>query len=359
MSRIITPGTVVNPLDNPMRPIKKSELQSQFVGLSFPTRLVPVALDPRKLALAGDGTASAGEILVSIDSPIRVQARFLGNNNGTVKIGDASRKDDMLIQHVYGIMCELLRTSPSLMIDVDGSAVPKHSGFGSNGAKIGAIAAAINELYGRPIADNDLIKYCVTNYVEQMKDGSLMQNTCVGGSVATGLSEGGIMVVAGRGTPIGKANYQGHAIVGRPDRESMSSEDMTQWEHENFAKEKPDADAFAHQLDYNMLHEGLPGLAQNDIRPIARIAADYGTSDSAHPIAFAGARERYREMLPHLQGASDMSGTTSVSDTYFALTNNPEKEDRVMEVFQSHKLKTSKVPVCNTTYTVTDREGLE
>lgn len=150
---------------------KKSKLVCKHISLDFPTRLNAMTLDDLATVSGNDNHMSfpAGELLVSIDKPVRVVTKFLGNNDGYLKISNSTKRK-ALVNHAYLLMCKALDVSPSLSIDVDESNVIKHCGFGSSGAIIGAVCSSINELFGNPIKNLDLITYIASNYGEEIKD---------------------------------------------------------------------------------------------------------------------------------------------------------------------------------------------
>lgn len=359
MSKVILPGTVTNPL--PKRSALIPELRHESVALTSPTRLVPMALDPGGLNMNQSGVTTAGGVLVAIGQGVNVEAKFLGNNNGQVKFGENTKKNHQLIEHAHGIMCQHLGISPSLRISVDSTAVMKHGGYGSSGATLASICAAINELYGRPIKDEDLLRYIVTNYAEQSGD-HLEQNTCVGTSVGgvfmpEGVNGGVRVLKAGR--ILGSAPYQGDAIIGQPhDFVPMPTQEMIHWEEENYKSLGNDGGKFAAEIDTSLRSKGLPRMAQGDISGIGEMVADYVSDDRAHPNCYPGARDIYREMRGPLfdKGNCDMLGISSVSPTFFALTDSKTKEEAVREEFDSRKFKTVKFPVTNSGYKVTSRD---
>lgn len=115
----------------------------------------------------------------------------------------------------------------SLSISVDESNVIKHCGFGSSGAILGAICSSINELFGNPISNLDLITYIASNYGEEVNDNNkdrLKLVQCIGGSLSSGLTKGGIQVIAGMATPIMSAEYIGKVVIGVPNDFKPKSE---------------------------------------------------------------------------------------------------------------------------------------
>ena len=117
-------------------------------------------------------------------------------------------------------MKDVLNFSDSLYIDVNDDDIPKHTGFGSSSSTIAAVAASINEMYGCPIDNNDLIKYLASNHGEEVSDqdeDNLKLVQCIGGGATNGLTKEGIIIIAGHATSIAKMNYDGDILIGLPN----------------------------------------------------------------------------------------------------------------------------------------------
>ena len=177
-------GTVFNEYKSP----RKSKLVYGTVTIDFPTRLNAMSIDTSAIA-TNDNNMSfpAGEVLASIKKFVKVKTKYLGNKNGNLIIGENTKRK-ALVNHAYLLMCQALDNSPSLSIDVNDDEVLKHCGLGSSGAIISAVCSSINELYGKPIKNLDLISYIANNYGEEVQDNdkdNLKLVQCIGGSVAS------------------------------------------------------------------------------------------------------------------------------------------------------------------------------
>lgn len=112
-------------------------------------------------------------------------------------------------------MTKILKVNPSLKIDVDSSKIVKHCGFGSSSSTITAVAVAINELYGCPISNKDLIKFLASNHGEEISD--------------------------------------------------ENEEELMRIEEENLWKFKKTGEEYAEKIAYNLLHKALPELCNGNV----------------------------------------------------------------------------------------------
>ena len=216
-TKLFKAGTIFNNFKGDID-TSKIKLSRKRISLNFPTRLGAMPIDETVLAVNSKHAYPAGEIVISIDNPIKVRTNYLGDNNGVLHL-DKNVKNPAVINHGYRIICKVLNVSPSLSIRIDDSKVLRHSGFASNGATLGAVCSSINELYDNPIQNKDLIRFLATNYGEQYATNGdlevLRENMCIGGSIATGLYKDGIQVLSSDYSLTGSAEYDGNAVRNR------------------------------------------------------------------------------------------------------------------------------------------------
>lgn len=344
---------------------KKSKLIFKHVVLDFPTRLNAMTLDDLATVSGNDNHMSfpAGELLVSIDKPIRVVTKFLGNNAGCLKISNTTKRKS-LVNHAYLLMCKALDISPSLSIDVDESNVIKHCGFGSSGAIIGAVCSSINELFGSPIKNLDLITYIASNYGEEIDDNNqeeLKLVQCIGGSLSTGLTKGGIQVIAGMATPIMSSEFLGKAVIGIPnDFKPKSALELMKLEEANMNNFVSYGKNYNREIAYKMLNKGLPSLLHGDISVVADMAFEHRFNNGSikncsfiHP--------RVNEIAANIRKLYEyknckMLAMSSVGPAFFALVGSSQQEQIVTESFMAENMNTTTVDVCNTSYRVLEKE---
>jgi len=325
-----------------------------------------MSIDDTVFTIGSKWTYSAGGIVVSIDNPIKISTKVIDDENGILYI-DKNAKNPAVINHGYKIMCKVLNIFPSLSISIDDSNVPRHSGFASNGASLGAVCSSINELFGNPISNKDLFRLVVTNYGEQYNVGDseiLRKNICVGGCLATGLYKYGIQVLSPGYTLAGATEYNGSAVIGIPiDYKPASSKTFTDLEQE-VVKNLKDVPNENYKCYVNAVLEcvALPKLAIKDISGISDIVFGDRFNDEgglsvkkfiskifprSTQIA-ENVRGLYDSDKPHC----DMLGISSLSPTFFALTSNEVDEKKCIERFEEQKLDILVYPVYNNTYSV-------
>ena len=206
----------------------------------------------------------------------------------------------------------------------------------------------------------DLAKYVIGNYGEELNDGSglLKRNLCVGGSVMTGLSPGGVMVVAGVGSvPIATADYEGKAIVGVPHDFKLNSADMLKYE-ESFTFGENDYAEFRAEFLHNLVHDAMPRMVRGDVRGLGDIVYDARINNHG-PLGVKDCSLLYPPLegmvnsVRHLyeEGHADMMSLSSITPNIFALTRE-ENEERCLEAFEKTGLKTMSIPVHNKPYQV-------
>ena len=131
---------------------------------------------------------------------IKVKIEIIAKDGGNIEFSNRTKRK-VLAKHSYLLMCDALKVSPSIKIDINDNGIPKHCGMGSSSSTIAAVAAAINELYGCPIDNQDLIKYLASNHGEEVSNDnpdSLKVVQCIGGGATNGLSDEGIIIISGR-----------------------------------------------------------------------------------------------------------------------------------------------------------------
>jgi uncharacterized protein involved in propanediol utilization len=146
----------------PMRPKVKVFLKHLYVKLFFPARLNAMAINPAAVCHNDEMKFTPGEVVVSIDKGIYTTIYVMNESGGQIQYGESVKRRS-LVKHAVSMMQKALGTSPSLFIDVDDSKIIKHCGFSSSSCTIASVCSAINELYGNPLSERELIQYVVTN----------------------------------------------------------------------------------------------------------------------------------------------------------------------------------------------------
>ena len=264
-------GTLFKPFGGKIGEL--SDPTNTIVEVDYPCRLNGMTIDSAGIALEGETSFPAGEICFSIDKFVHVKLE-IASKPGLIIDKTTERKS--IVRHACLIMSKALNVRPDFNISVTlDDEIKKHSGFGSSGAIIGAVCVAIDELYGNPIKDLDLIKYMADNYGEEVSDNdenNLKLVQCVGGSVGNGLTDGSITIITGNATPIISKKYDARILIAVPkDFHSKSAKEMMELEEDNLNNFISHGEKYAYEIAYNLMHEGIPQLANDDISGICKI----------------------------------------------------------------------------------------
>ena len=264
-------GTLFKPFNGEISHL--SNPINKIVEVDYPCRLNGMTIDSAGIALEGETSFSAGEICFSIDRFVHVKVET--NSKSSLVINKITERKS-IVKHACLIMSKVLGVRPGFNISVVlDDAIKKHSGFGSSGAIIGAVCVAINELYGNPIKELDLIKYMADNYGEEVSDDdekNLKLVQCVGGSVGNGLINGGITIITGNATPIISKEYDAKILVAIPkDFHPKSAKEMMELEENNLNTFISHGEKYAYEIAYSLIHEGIPQLKNDDISGICKI----------------------------------------------------------------------------------------
>lgn len=328
------------------------------VVIDFPVRLNAMSIDASAVTKKGSTSFPAGEVMISIQKYVIVTTEYIGEDGSLTISNDTRRK--VLVKHAYQLMCMVLGKEPSLHINVDDSTVMKHTGFGSSGAIIAAVCASINELYGNPIRDHDLISYIANNYGEEVTDedeDKLKLVQCIGGSVASGFTQGGISIITGNATPIMSISYESNVVIGVPnDYEPKTANELMELEESFLDNFQSHGEKYSHEIAYNLLHKGMPQLRKGDISELNKIIfAHRFKMGSIYNCSFVYPRvNSIAAGIQHLyeNNRCQMLAMSSVGPAFFALVNNERDELFCIDVFRRQQLNTSTTSICNNTYTV-------
>lgn len=264
-------GTIFKNFEEISSTIFLPRLKHNTVTVNFPMRLNGMSIDSSAIALEGSTSFPAGEIFFSIEKFVSVTVRATKDND--IHISNGYGRSSIL-RHACLIMCKALKIEPSFDIEVISDNVQIHSGFGTSGATIGAVCAAINEMYGNPIKHLDLIKYIANNYGEEIEndDANIQLVQCIGGSVASGFTAGGITIITGDATPIISEPLESDIIIGVPtDFYPKSAKDMMELEIQHLDSFEIHGQQHAYAIAYTLLHKGIPLLKNGDISGICDI----------------------------------------------------------------------------------------
>lgn len=358
---IIKAGYIFNPYlkkENTNRHLKYKQIE-----INYPCRLDAMAINPAAVCYNSDMIFTPGEVVVSLKKYINVKIKVVSSNGGMLTISNRTKRKS-LVKHSYLLMCDALNVSPSLEIDVDDGDIPKHCGFGSSSSTISAVAAAINEIYGCPIENDDLIKYLASNHGEEISDNdedNLKVVQCIGGGATNGLTDEGIIIIAGKSTKIAKMFYEAEVLICIPnDFVQKDAKVLMELEEENLWKFKKTGDLYAEKIAYDLLHKALPDMANGNLKELSRVVFNYrfnmGSNENCSFVydGLAELGNKLRELYE--KNDCEFLALSSVGPAYFAIVKNIAQKEKCIKKMKELNMNVIASSICNTKYIVCDKE---
>lgn len=349
---------------NPYKIKEEVELKLDFIKINYPCRLDAMAINPAAVMYNSDMVFTPGEVVVSLNKYIKVTVKVLSETGGKIIISNKTKRK-VLVKHSYLLMCSALNVSPTLEIDVDDNNIPKHCGFGSSSSTISAVAAAINELYGCPIKNEDLIKYLAANHGEEISDEdeeNLKVVQCIGGGATNGLTSEGIIIIAGKSTTIGKLEYNGDVLIGVPkDFVQKDAKTLMELEEQNLWKFKRTGEQYAENIAYNLLHKALPGLVNGSIKELADIVYEYrfnmGSNENCS-FVYDGLVELGNNLrCLYENNDCEFLALSSVGPAFFVIVKDVEQKQRCKNKMEELAMSVIESSICNTTYLIEEKQN--
>lgn len=345
---------------------KNLNLKYKRINIEYPCRMDAMAINPAAVCYNDDLIFTPGEVVISVNRKIKVNIEVNSENGGILEITERTQRK-VLIKHAYKIMTKTLGVNPSLKIDVDASQIIKHCGFGSSSSTIAAVAAAINELYNCPIPNNDLIKFLASNHGEEISDENeeeLKMVQCIGGGATNGLTEEGIIIIAGKATPIAKMKYNSEVLIAVPkDFETKNADELMRLEEDNLWKFKKTGEEYSEKIAYDLLHKALPGMCNGNIKELANVVFDYRFNmGSIENCSFV-----YEKMVEQAKvlrklyenGNCELLTLSSVGPAFFAIVKDEEQKQTCKTIMESIGMNVIETSICNTTYQVIFKQYYE
>ena len=334
-------------------------LNKQEVEIEYPCRLDAMAINPAAVCYNDSMIFTPGEVVISLKKFIKVKITVKSESGGQINISKRTKRK-VLVKHSYLLMCNALNVFPSLDIDVDDNDIPKHCGFGSSSSTISAVASAINELYSCPINDKDLIKYLASNHGEEISDNdeeNLKVVQCIGGGATNGLTEEGIIIIAGKSTAIAKMKYESEVLIGFPnDFVQKDAKVLMELEEKNLWKFKKTGEEYAEKIAYDLLHKALPDMANGNIKELADVVFDYrfnmGSNENCSFVydGLMNISDKIRKLYENSD--CEFLALSSVGPAFFVLVKNENQKKKCKEFMEKLDLKVIESSVCNTKYIV-------
>ena len=334
-------------------------LKAKAIEIDYPCRLDAMAINPAAVCYNDSMIFTPGEVVVSLQKYIKVKITVKSETGGVLNISDSTKRK-VLVKHSYLLMCDALGISPSLDIDVDENDIPKHCGFGSSSSTISAVAAAINELYSCPIREKDLIKYLASNHGEEISNedyNRLKVVQCIGGGATNGLTDEGIIIIAGQSTTIAKMFYESDVLIGIPkDFVQKDAKLLMELEEENLWKFKRTGEQYADKIAYNLLHKALPGMVNGSIKDLADVVFEYrfnmGSNENCSFVydGLMDISDKIRKLYE--DGNCEFLALSSVGPAFFVLVKDENKKKLCKEYMENINLNVLESAICNTKYKV-------
>lgn len=350
---------LVGTVHNPLKLRKKYKPVFDSVEIDFPSRLNAMAIDPSKITENRNMVYTPGEIVFSISlfKTIKVSK----NKKKEILISDITKRK-VLVKHAALIMQKALNDDSGLTIEVDNQNEIRHAGLGSSSSVIAGVAAAINELYGNPISDSDLVKYVAQNHGEEIdgKDDYLNPVQCIGGSAVSGIMDGGLFVIAGESEVIGKMDIPASmkVVLGIPkDFEDVDSDKQFDEEKKNLKKFLKTGQKYGPTIAYRLLHEVLPSLKNNQLKAIGDLIFDYrfkmGSIQNCSYVYPPMVELAEKLKFLKEKNVVDVLAISSVGPAFFAITDNVKK---VQNEFEKHNLSTIVTEISNSKYKILNKK---
>ncbi|AIQ51301.1 GHMP family kinase ATP-binding protein [Paenibacillus sp. FSL R7-0331] len=349
-------GTVYNPLK-----VQQDSARPRLrkVTIRYPSRLNAMAIDPSGIVENHNMKYKPGEIIFSVALFIEIEVGLLEQDEIRFD-GDTERIS--VVKHVCQIMKKALGYKGGFDVRMRSAHSYRHCGLGSTGAMQSGIAASINSLFGNPIEAKDLVKYLAQNYGEEIDSNEdyLMPVQCIGGSAASGLYSGGVLVIAGENTVIAHRDIDERyeVILGIPrDFEMTDSKQQFEKEQENLHKFRQSGQTHKHEIAYNVLHHFLPAVYSGDLRTMGDVIYDYRfDKGSIHNCSYTypGLIE-LSDNLSYLkrEGHVEVLSISSVGPTFFAIA---EQADECIRAFEQQHLEVIRTKINNEAFSILDYE---
>ena len=347
------------------RLVNNVKLFYESIEINYPCRLDAMAINPSAVCYNDSMVFTPGEVVISTEKFINVKVKVMDADK-KLEIGENTKRK-VLVKHAYALMKDVLKFDDALYIDVDDKDIPKHCGFGSSSSTIAAVAAAINELYNHPISNPDLIKYLAANHGEEVSDDNedeLKMVQCIGGGATNGLTEEGIIIIAGKSTSIAKMKYDGTVLIAVPNDFVIKDADyLMKKEEDNLWKFKKTGDLYSEKIAYDLLHKALPSMVNGSIKDLADVVFDYrfnmGSIENCSFVYEPMVDEAKTLRKLYENGDCEFLALSSVGPAYFVIVNKKKDIHKCTEVFKKLNMNVMTTKICNSLYKIMDTKLIE
>ena len=180
---------------------------------------------------------------------------------------------------------------------------------------------------------------------------------CIGGGATNGLTEEGIIIIAGKSTTIAKIKYESDVLIAFPnDFVQKDAKVLMELEEKNLWKFKKTGEEYANKIAYNLLHKALPGMANGSIKELADIVFDYrfnmGSNENCS-FVYDGLMKISNEIRKLYEEENcEFLALSSVGPAFFAIVKDDIQKNKCKEVMKRLNLKILESSICNTKYLV-------
>lgn len=352
---IIEVGHIFNKFSGQLN--KYIKLENKSIEIDYPCRLDAMAINPAAVCYNTDMVFTPGEVVISIKKFIKVRITVNDETNGILNISKKTKRK-ALVKHAYLLMCQALNVNPSLSIEVDDDDIPKHCGFGSSSSTIASVAVAINELYSCPISNSDLIKYLASNHGEEISDrdeNNLKTVQCIGGGATSGLTDEGIVIIAGKSTTIAKMKYNADILIALPnDYIQKDAKILMELEEKKLWKFKKTGEKFSKEIAYDLLHKALPEMNNGNIRELADVVFEYrfnmGSNENCSFVYDGLMQISDNIKCLYEENRCELLALSSVGPAFFTIVKNNMQKEQCKNYMKKLGLKVMETSICNSKY---------
>lgn len=351
----------VGTVTNPVKGIRNSRLTRRSVHIRYPSRLEAMALDPSKIEVRSDSKYTAGQVdfCVALYKHVRITVH---KNTSGIRISEQSPRP-ALIRHAAGLMKSALHFSDGLDIDVVDQVNLRHCGLGSSSGLIASVACAINELFGKTIPDEVLVRYLAQNHGEEIDDkpNMIMPVQCLGGSAACGIYPGGLVLLAGESVVVQSMDVPAEygVVIGvprdfrHPDAQGLMKREELNMEHFVSTGKK-----YGELIAYRILHECMPEISLGKLTAVGNLIFDYrykmGSIDNC-TFVYPGLRQLADQVVAlKKEGVADVLSLSSVGPGMFAISRNLKECEAA---FSANNMNTITAAMHNGTYEVIEEKS--
>lgn len=346
-------GCIFNTL--PGAPTNSKRIYKKVI-IKYPSRLEAMAIDPSKIAKNNNLKYTPGQIDFTVKIFKTITVKVIDRKNITEVSSKTKRPS--LVKHSVGIMRSAIGFHEGIFVDIKDEVSLRHCGLGSSSGLIAGVACAINELFGRPISDRQLVKYLAQNHGEEIDNEPDKINPvqCIGGSAACGTHEGGLIIIAGESVVVKTMVIPNiyEVVVGIPKKFTYpDSKYLMDKEIENLDKFLECGRKFGQPIAYKLFHECFPDMEEGNLTAIGDLIYEYrynmgsikNCSFVYPPIVEIADKLSFLKK----QNKADVLALSSVGPGMFAITKKPADCEKA---FKENGMITIRTKIHNGRYEV-------